>query len=303
MYIALSGIDGCGKSTASRAVVDWLEHNQPKEIVFVHEYSGTPEADAIRHCILESDTQFTLKQQLLLIAAARDSMQEKLIGPALMEDKHIVSDRCLMCSEAYQVDSVEQRQLFDFLHQGIYLPDIIILVDLDVDTADMRIGDRERDNIEKKGKGYQSEVRERFLDVAKKNPFCIKVSSHGSQDEVYQDVQRALTEATISMSPLAIVIVNGEVTYFGSNGFTTVHLDIVYEALVNYGYMFTKSGKGLWSVSLGYNNLGDELLHEHQAVKIAFSDAIRRGYWNESFSRLGDRGKSSTKCCHPIPRK
>lgn len=75
MYIALSGIDGCGKSTASRAVVDWLEQNQPRDIVNVHEYSGTPEADAIREILLHRDgVGFTLKQQLLLMTAARDSM-------------------------------------------------------------------------------------------------------------------------------------------------------------------------------------------------------------------------------------
>ncbi len=289
MYIALSGIDGCGKTTASRAVHDWLEQNQPREIVNVHEYSGTPEADAIRKIILHTEgVNFTLKQQLLLITAARDSMQQQLIIPALHEEKHVVSDRCFKCSEAYQVDSVPQRELFNYLHSGMVLPDIVILVDLDVDTADKRIGDRERDTIEKKGKGYQQEVRERFLEGAKNDPFVITVSSTGTQEEVYQNVIEALTGVVIAKSPLSIVIVNDEVTYYGAAGYTTVHVDVVYEQLINYGYSFNCGGDKLWSVTLGQFSIGSELLHEHRAIKMAFSDALNRGYWNGNSNNIGD---------------
>jgi len=281
MYIALSGIDGCGKTTASRAVKSWLEQNQPKEIVEVHEYSGTPTADAIRELILENkDANLTLKQQLLLIYTARDSMQNELIKPALLADKHVVSDRCLMCSEAYQVDGQQQRQLFNQLHVDIVTPDIIILVDVDVDIADERIGDRERDNIELKGKTYQQEVRERFLECAENNPFTIVVSSEASEKEVYDEVIQMLTEATIKASPLAIVIVNELVTYYGSHGYTTVHLDTVYDKLIEYGYTFSGGDGKLWGAKLGYTSIGSELLNEHQAIKLALSDAIRRGYWN-----------------------
>ena len=294
MYIALSGIDGCGKSTASDAVEHWLKENQPREIVKVHEYSGTPEADAIRNTILFSETKFTLKQQLLLITAARDSMQEQLIKPALDEGKHIVSDRCLMCSEAYQVDGEEQRQLFEQLHVGMVIPDIIIIVDVDVDIADGRIGDRERDNIERKGKLYQQEVRERFLQCAEKNPFTIVISSEASIEEVYQNVLEKLTEATLTISPLSIVIVNDIVTYYGSAGYTSVHLDVVYEKLIEYGYTFTGGANETWGTKLGYNQIGSELLNEHQAIKLALSDAIRRGYWNGHFNNTGNSGQSDT---------
>lgn len=289
MYIALSGIDGCGKSTASRAVVDWLEQNQPRDIVNVHEYSGTPEADAIREILLHRDgVEFTLKQQLLLMTAARDSMQEKLIIPALVDGKHVVSDRCFLCSEAYQVDSDDQRLLFNNLHNGMVLPDIVILVDLDVDTADSRIGDREKDTIEKKGKGYQDEVRKRYLKCARSNPFIITVSSSGTQEEVYQEVLESLTEATLTISPLSIVIVNDMVTYYGSAGYTSIHLDIVYEKLVNYGYTFDGDKDKLWSTNFGYATVGTELLNEHQAVKMALADAIRRGCWNGSPDNIGN---------------
>lgn len=296
MYIALSGTDGCGKTTASIAVEQWLQQNQPKEIVKVHEYSGTPEADAIRQIILHTEgVEFTLKQELLLITAARDSMQEKLIIPALNEDKHVLSDRCFLCSKAYQVDSDEQLELFNFLHEGMVLPDIIILVDLDVDIADKRIGDRERDTIEKKGKGYQAEVRERFLQVAEKNPFVIKVSSDASPEEVQQNVIQKLTEATITQSPLSIVIVNDVVTYYGAGGYTNVPVEVVYERLIGYGYTFSGGENGeLWGAKHGYAVICSEMLNEYQAIKMVLADAIRRGFWNEPSSSIRNSGEIDT---------
>lgn len=280
MYIALCGVDGCGKSTALRAVVDWLDQQQPNEIVRVREPGSTPAAEALRNILLHSDFNLSKKEQMLLMTSARLSVLNEVVIPAMNEDKHVVSDRCFLSTEVYQAVDDELKKSFRQLHAGIVTPDIILLLDLPVDEADRRMEGVEKDDIERQGIEFQRAARERYLEASSRNPFVVTISSEGSEAETYQNVMEALVEAFLTVSPLSVMIHDEVVTYNGRNGQTNLSLDSVYETILGYGYTFDVTSDGTWTVRLGYNTIVENLLNEHQAIKVAFSDARQRGYWN-----------------------
>jgi dTMP kinase len=279
MYIALCGIDGSGKSTALRAVTDWLNQNQPRTIVNTEEPGGTPTAEAIRKVLLHSGLPLTDKERMLLMSSARYSTLNEVINPALEREDHVVASRCYLSTEVYQANTPELLSLFKCLHVGITVPDIIILLDAPSDKTFARLNG-ELDDIEIKGVEFQEECRKRYLNIAETNPFIVKASSSGTMAETYQNVIEALTRAFSNLNPLAIQITNDVLTYNGKDGHVKLHLDVVHEQLIGYGYTFDKCSEGTWETKLGYNSIGSNLLHENQVIKLAFVDAINRGYWN-----------------------
>lgn len=294
MYIALCGIDGSGKSTALHAVSDWLSQNQPREIVRTREPGGTPTAEAIRNLLQHSGLPLADKERMLLLTAARHSVLNEVVIPALAEEKHVISDRCHLSTETYQATTPELLALFRQLHANITTPDIIILLDVPAEDAFERMDSSTLDDMETKGVVFQAGARERYLEAAKTNPFIIVASSSGTEAETYQNVIEGLVGAFLKLAPLSIMITNEVLTYNGRNGQTDLPVDVVYEKLMGYGYMFTQESDGTWNVKLGYNSIGSNLLHENQVIKIALSDAMQRGYWNGIINNSTDSGESAT---------
>lgn len=287
MYIAICGIDGSGKSTALKAILKWLEENQPREIVRVREPGGTPYGEELRRDLLDRpDLNLTDRQRMLLMTTSRDVLLTDVVVPALEDGKHVVSDRCWLSTKGYQCRSPDLVRLFEQLHVGYTMPDIIVLLDVSAEEADKRISGRgeEKDSIEAQGMDFQAEARGRYLEEAKTNPFIIKVSSQGTEEETYQAVLEKLTEASLSNSPLSFVISGGDIYYMGRDGQTGVPVEVVFERLVHFGYDIVQSVNGTWHVAQGgwgiCTHLENGLLNRDQAIKIALSNAIQEGHWN-----------------------
>ncbi|MGE5296434.1 MAG: dTMP kinase [Solirubrobacterales bacterium] len=194
-FIVLDGPDGCGKSTQSRMLVDWL-HGQGVETVGFRDPGTTTIGERIREILLSpAHETMTTPTEVLLYMAARVQLWSERIGPALREGKCVLMDRWLSSTCAYQghaggfgVDKV--LAVAEVSLERIW-PDLTIILDVDLKTAAQRLN-RELDRMERKGDGYHSRVREGFLKLAEGRPDFAVVDAAASPEAVHKQVVAAV---------------------------------------------------------------------------------------------------------------
>ena len=99
MLITFEGIDTCGKGTQINLLKQCLEANKIEHIV-VREPGTTDVGKDIRKILLTKDME--PETELLLFFAARKEVVEKIIKPALDQDKIVICDRFYHSTLAYQ---------------------------------------------------------------------------------------------------------------------------------------------------------------------------------------------------------
>jgi dTMP kinase len=135
---------------------------------------GTEIGASIRELLLSTDTEgLSLRAEALLMAADRAQHVEELIRPTLDAGRHVVCDRYLASSLAYQgagreLGEPEVRALSAFAVDGL-LPDLILLLDVPAEVGLGRI-DSAPDRLESLGGGFHDRVRASFLSQATADP-------------------------------------------------------------------------------------------------------------------------------------
>lgn len=181
LFIVIEGIDGTGKSTQARRLGEWFE-SQGREVVISREPTDGPWGRKLR----ESAATGRLSPQDELQYFLNDRRQhvEEKITPALSEGKVVILDRYYFSTMAYQgargFDPAEIRQMNE---EFAPIPDLLLILDLDVDTAHQRIGHRGDSANEFEKKENLQRCREIFLSL-KDEPFVRVVDSSGSLDDV-----------------------------------------------------------------------------------------------------------------------
>ena len=101
MFITFEGIDGAGKSTQIELLKNYFIE-QGKEVLAIREPGGLKFSENIRNILLSNDTNINNTTELLLFLSARSELTEKVILPALNEDKIVICDRFYDSTYAYQ---------------------------------------------------------------------------------------------------------------------------------------------------------------------------------------------------------
>ena len=190
-FIAFEGGDGSGKSTQAGLLAEALGADLTREP------GGTKISDKIRNLVLDpSHIELTDRTEALLMAAARAQHVEERIVPALLAGRHVVSDRFVASSLAYQgvgrnlgVDVV--AELNDFATNGLE-PDLTVLLDTDPAAARQRLGN-ELDRIEEAGEGLGRTVVESYRRFASEDRGrWVVVDANGSIEQVAARVAQAV---------------------------------------------------------------------------------------------------------------
>ncbi len=194
-FVVFDGPDGCGKSTQSRMLVDWL-HGQGVETVGFRDPGTTAIGEKIREILLSpAHEAMTTPTEVLLYMAARVQLWFERIGPALQEGKCVLMDRWLSSTCAYQGYAGGFGMDKVLAVAGVSLeriwPDLTIILDVDLKTAARRLN-RELDRMERKGDGYHGRVREGFLKLAEGRPDFSIVDATASPEAVHKGVVAAV---------------------------------------------------------------------------------------------------------------
>lgn len=179
--ITLEGIDGTGKSSIAKM----LETKFP-EAVFTREPTRGWIGEAVKQSI-ESDTD-PLAELFLFVADHAEHIA-KVIKPALLEGKLVISDRYSDSRYAYQGATLSN--MFDDamgwvqgIHRGwTIVPDLTILFTIDPAVAVARCGIRgEHTKFEKIE--FLRTVQENFVKLAEKEPQRFVIIDAGNTPEV-----------------------------------------------------------------------------------------------------------------------
>ena len=180
--IVLEGIDGCGKTTQIRHLVDWLPTSglMPKgaSLVCTREPGGTPLGRSIRELLLHTADQEAPAPtaELLLYAADRAQHVATFIRPALERGDWVLSDRFTGSTLAYQgygrgLNCDLIQRLEQIATTGLQ-PDLTLWLSISIqDSLQRRLGDKQ-DRIEAEGAAFLERVAQGFAQLAQQRSWC-----------------------------------------------------------------------------------------------------------------------------------
>ncbi|MBP36757.1 MAG: dTMP kinase [Roseibacillus sp.] len=151
LLIVLEGIDGTGKSTQAELLAKSLRQEGCRVIL-----SREPTDGPFGRKLRESATSGRLspEEELQLFHQDRREHVEKLIDPALQGGEIVILDRYYFSTMAYQgVRGFDPGEIRRINEEFAPRPDLLLLLDLSLDTALERIGVRD-------GQGNEFEQRE-----------------------------------------------------------------------------------------------------------------------------------------------
>lgn len=198
IFITFEGVEGCGKSTQSRLLKEYLE-DQGKKVILTREPGGTPIAESIRKILLDSNNKEMLAEtELLLYSASRAQHTGEKIIPALARGEVVISDRYYDSTVAYQgaarqIKGNEVDNLCCFASYGIE-PDITFLIDVPVEIGLSRIEEGKADRLEQESVEFHQKVREGFLALAAIKKRIIIIDGQKTIDEISGMIKRKLEE-------------------------------------------------------------------------------------------------------------
>jgi dTMP kinase len=202
IFITFEGIEGCGKSTQSRLLHDYLKARS-YDCVYTREPGGTRCGERIRRILLHSlDTPISDLTETFLFEAARSQIVDEVICPNLAKNRIVICDRfsdATICYQGYggKVPLNIIKALDEAATSGLK-PDLTILLDIDVKTGLRRAGKKGLDRMEAKRVPYHRAVRAGYLRLAGKNPSRIKVVKVAEDLRRTQQLVRREVEIVIS---------------------------------------------------------------------------------------------------------
>ena len=191
MFISLEGVDGSGKSTQARLLVEALG----TDTVAIREPGGTEAAERIRELLADPAVELEPLAELMLFCAARADLTERVIRPALEAGRTVVSDRFSDSSVAYQgaargLGVGEAIGLCDTATDGLW-PDLTLLLKVEPELSLGRAGGKDR--FESEGVELQRAVARAYEEIAIiASDRVVVIDADGTVDEVHERVIEAV---------------------------------------------------------------------------------------------------------------
>ena len=194
--VVFEGGEGAGKSTQLRRLAASLGAAGIAHRVF-REPGGTPAGDRIRDLLLHSSEPLAPRTEAALFIASRAQLVAAELVPALERGEHVLLDRFLLSTYAYQVHGrglpeAEVRAANRIATAGL-VPDLTLLLTLAPSEGLARAGARSgADRIERAEAEFHERVATAFQrfsasDWQKEHPECgviVAVDAAGSEADV-----------------------------------------------------------------------------------------------------------------------
>ena len=193
MFISLEGVDGSGKSTQARLLVEALGEGT----VAIREPGGTEAAERIRELLADPGVELEPLAELMLFLAARADLTERVIRPALEAGQTVIADRFSDSSIAYQgaargLGVGEVIGLCEAATDGLW-PDLTLLLRIDPESGLARA--ESDDRFEREGPALQQAVAEAYEEIAIiASDRVVVIDATGAVEEVHQRVMEAVRE-------------------------------------------------------------------------------------------------------------
>ena len=198
IFVTFEGIEGSGKSTQVRMLIEYLKEHK-LDYITTREPGGTPIAESIRTLLLDpGNAEMLPATELLLYCASRAQHTGELILPALASGKIVICDRYYDSTYAYQgaarrldeqmIETLTKMAPFDTQ------PDLTVLLDVPVQAGLLRIKDRTLDRLEQEDISFHERVRQHYLSIAKKySSRFLVLNGLDDPDQIHRQIIQSLT--------------------------------------------------------------------------------------------------------------
>ena len=191
-FITFEGIDGCGKSTQAKLLLEYM-NKSGVETILVREPGGTNISESIREILLHSSSgQMGDRTESLLMTASRAQLTQEVIIPNMEQGKFVIADRYSDSTLAYQGGgrNLDIEWLIELNNYATFtlLPDITFFVDIRSEETLRRL-DSNKDRIEGEGIEFQARVRKTYHKLAERfNNRYVIMDGYGEIDDIHQKV-------------------------------------------------------------------------------------------------------------------
>ncbi|WP_338983533.1 dTMP kinase [Spiroplasma endosymbiont of Othius punctulatus] len=200
MFFTLEGIDGSGKTTASKIVVERLK-KEGHDIILTREPGGDHIAEQLRKFILSTDnSDIRPWTETMLYIAARKQHVDTMISPAIKSGKIVICDRFMDSTTSYQgygrkldvdkIDKIQELLLED------NMPTKTFFFDIAPDKVVSRVNNRgELDRLEQEGLAFQEKVYKGYKELVRKYPNrFVTINADQVQEKVAEDLYKEITK-------------------------------------------------------------------------------------------------------------
>ena len=208
-FITFEGIDGCGKTTQIRLLIERLRASG-YGVVESAEPGGTRIGTQVRRILLDSENQeLSPTAELLLYFACRAQNVDEKIKPALAMGRVVISDRFTDSTLVYQgagrglgVQTI--MTLHEIACRGVN-PDLTIIIDIDLKTSLARARDRNitlseqqkpnETRMDEQAVEFHRKARDAYAQLAKTQRRRIRViNGRRPIDEIAKDIWDVVLE-------------------------------------------------------------------------------------------------------------
>lgn len=195
MFITFEGIEGSGKTTQGKLLVEKLQ-NEGLKVLYTYEPGDTEAGKHIREILLNSEIKINPLCELLLYFADRVQHIEEKIKPYIESGFIVICDRFTDSTLVYQgyargisIDLIKQlnRIVLDE-----FMPDLTILLDCPANIGlgrNQKINKKDRFEIE--NLAFHEKVRQGYLELVKlyKERFFV-LDATESIDKIAEDIYK-----------------------------------------------------------------------------------------------------------------
>ncbi len=174
LFISFEGIDGCGKSTQVKILLERLDQ-AGIDSTLVREPGGTHISEEIREVLLTNrDDTMADRTETLLMTASRAQLTHDIIIPSQEKGKFVIADRFADSTLAYQGGGRGLNldwliKLNEFATFGVR-PDLTFFIDVTAEVGARRRSTVHPDRLENVGHDFQEKVRNQYLKLVKLFP-------------------------------------------------------------------------------------------------------------------------------------
>ena len=193
-YIAFEGVEGCGKSTHVKRLATHLD------ALVTREPGGTVIGTTLREIMANTaNTHLSSRAEALLMSADRAQHLHELVVPTLETGRHVISDRSVYSSLAYQgygrqLDLAQLRQFNDFAINSRW-PDLVVYLRVDLAAVRARLQKRDTDRFEREDDAFFRRVMNGFDELAQREPDrWLVIDATPPKDELELIIRRAVCD-------------------------------------------------------------------------------------------------------------
>lgn len=198
LLITLEGNEGCGKSTQTALLYDYLKKSGRK-VYLTREPGGTVIGDAIRSVLLDDkNKKITPVTETLLYMASRAQLVREQILPRINKGEIVLCDRWMDATVAYQgfgggVDIEWIRALGRQATAGVG-PRLSVFLDLPLRIGlERATSHKKADRMEQKNIHFHQKVRRGYEWIQKKEPRRfrrLRILPQDTMSEVHEKIKK-----------------------------------------------------------------------------------------------------------------